>query len=157
MSHIHKDILFSCLASAVPVDGGGAGLFSTQLWIPVLGCVLVVVAKLCLCQECTQLLGLLRAHTQVTVMEVLLHVRKENVSTGQKKRRNKNFSTLNSALVEILFYLFKKKKLYLNNQWLKKNKQRDSFITFDIVMQNQLPCVILKSPRHVRAGGHCKA
>lgn len=73
--------LFLC---AVPVDGGTAGLLPTQLRVPVLGRVLVVVAELGLSQECAQLLRLLRAHSQVTVVEILLHVHEEDVSRQEE-------------------------------------------------------------------------
>ena len=70
----------------VPVDCGGAGLLPTQLRVPVLCCVLVVVAELGLRQERTQLLRLLRAHAQVAVVEVLLYVHEEDVPGGQGER-----------------------------------------------------------------------
>ena len=75
--------------ASVPVDGGSAGLLSTQLGVAVMRRVLVVVTELGLCQERAQLLRLVRAHSQVTVMQVVLHVHEENVSGGEKRQHSK--------------------------------------------------------------------
>lgn len=68
----------------LPVDRGHGRLLPAQLRVPVLGRVLVVVAELGLRQERAQLHRLLRAHAQVPVVEVLLHVCEENVPGGQR-------------------------------------------------------------------------
>ena len=81
-------VFYSFVAtSVVPVDGGHAGLLPAQLRVPVLGRVLVVVAKLGLRQERAQLHRLFQAHAQVPVVEVLLHVSEENVPGGQTARQ----------------------------------------------------------------------
>lgn len=70
--------------ASVPVNSLLVGIFSTQLSVPVFGCVLVVVAKLCLCQEGAELLGLLRAHAQVTAVQILFNVHEEQVPERER-------------------------------------------------------------------------
>lgn len=79
---------FNCRSEvflALPVDCGRAGFVPTQLRVPVLGCILVVVPKLGLGEQSAQLLGLLRAHVQVAAVQVLLNVHEEQVPEEQRE------------------------------------------------------------------------
>lgn len=73
----------------VPVDDGLVGLCGTEFSVPVLGCVLVIVPKLCLGQERAELFGLFGAHPQMSTMQILFHMHKKQVSKAEEKDKRK--------------------------------------------------------------------
>lgn len=77
---------FIIIIAGVPVNRLLVGIFSAQLGVPVLGRVLVVVAELRLRQEGAELLGLLRAHAQMTAVQILFNVHEEQVPERERAR-----------------------------------------------------------------------